>query len=216
MADIHYGYNSSCVDLIINLSNSDFPVKTPQAIQRDLADSLHHVHFDYFGKEGSSDAFHQGPDPDPHPKDHHMFYLPECWSRPVSIRRMDMHPHHIRRRHPDLESWQMVVSSQFWVLSREALQYLVTDQHVQYLWHYLQHTPVTDESFVSTAVYNDPALNSTVRQGAFKYIGKRKTGRLVHEDDEEELASCKYLFARKFLTGPDALKLTHSSRVQCA
>ena len=215
MADIYYDYEDGCVDLIVNLSNSDFLVKTAQAIRKDLADGIHHVHFDYFGREGSSDTFHHGADPDPHPKDHHMFYLPECWSRPVSIRRADMQPQHTHRRHPALDSWQVVVSSQFWILSRAALQYLVTDQHVQYLWHYLQHTPVTDESFVSTAIYNDPVLNATVREGAFKYIGKRQKGRLIHEDDVAALTSCKYLFARKFMSGPDALRLTDASRTQC-
>ena len=213
MAHIHY--EGVCVDLVINLSNSDFPVKSAQAIQKHLADSIHHVHFDYFGREGSSDAFHQGPDPTQHPKDPHMFYLPECWTRPVSIRRTDIQPHHRPRRHPDLEAWQIVESSQFWVLSREAVQYLVTDLHVQYLWHYLQHTPVTDESFVSTAIYNNPVLNATVREGAFKYIGHRQMGRLVHDDDQEALQSCKYLFARKFLSGPEALRLTNASRALC-
>ncbi|DBA86694.1 TPA: Xylosyltransferase 2 [Trebouxia sp. C0004] len=220
MADIYYGdiHNDDdgrCVDLIINLSNSDFPVKTAQAIEKGLADSVHHVHFDFFGKEGSSDTFNLGPDPTQNPKDHHMFYLPECWSRPVSIRRKDVHPHHRTRRHPDLESWQIVESSQFWVLSREALHYLMTNKHVQYLWHYLQHTPVTDESFVSTAIYNNAALNATVREGTFKYIGKRDLGRLVHEADQEALASCKYLFARKFMSGPEALRLTNASKILC-
>lgn len=220
MADIYYGDirngdDGRCVDLIINLSNSDFPVKTAQAIEKGLADSIHHVHFDFFGREGSNDTFNHGPDPTQNPKDHHMFYLPECWSRPVSIRRKDLHPHHRTRRHSDLESWQVVESSQFWVLSREALHYLMTDKHVQYLWHYLQHTPVTDESFVSTAIYNNADLNATVREGAFKYIGKRELGRLIHEADQEALLSCKYLFARKFMSGPEALRLTSASKTTC-
>lgn len=216
MADIHYGYQDNCVDLVINLSNSDFPLKTARAVQSNLADSLGHIHFDYFDKGGSNDTFHQGPDPVPRPRDQHMFYLPDCWLQPVSIRRSDMHPDHTQRRHQALESWQIVISSQFWVLSREAVSFLVTSKHVQYLWHYLKHTPVTDESFVSTAIYNNPVLNATVREGAFKYIGRLGIGRLVDESDMAALTSCKFLFARKFMSGKTALTLTNISRSLCS
>lgn len=216
MADIHYGYEDSCVDLVINLSNSDFPLKTAQAIQRDLHDSPGHVHFDFFDKTGANNTFHQGPDPNPSFRDHHMFYLPDCWSQPVSIRRTDMHPDHIHRRHQALEAWQIVISSQFWVLSREAIAFLVTNQQVQYLWHYLKHTPVTDESFVSTAIYNDHKLNSTVWEGAFKYIGQLGGGRLIGQSDQAALNSCKFLFARKFMSGKAALTMTNASRSLCS
>lgn len=216
MADIHYGYQDSCIDLVINLSNSDFLLKTAQAVQNNLIDSLGHVHFDYFDKMGSNDTFHLGPDPMPRPRDQHMFYLPDCWSQPVSIRRSDMHPDHVQRRHQALKSWQIVISSQFWVLSREAVSFLVNDQRVQFLWHYLKHTPVTDESFVSTAIYNDPVLNSTVREGAFKYVGRLGAGRLVGESDMAALTSCKFLFARKFMSGKVALTLTNTSRSLCS
>ena len=216
MADIHYGYQDSCIDLIINLSNSDYPLKTAQAVQTNLVDSIGHVHFDYFNNTGSNDTFHLGPDPMPSPRDQHMFYLPDCWSQPVSIRRSDMHPDHIQRRHQAVKAWQIVISSQFWVLSREAVSFLVTNQHVQFLWHYLKHTPVTDESFVSTAIYNDPVLNATVHEGSFKYIGKLGAGRLVHESDMAALTSCKFLFARKFMSGKMALTLTNASRSLCS
>lgn len=144
-----------------------------------------------------------------------MFYLPECWTRPVSIQRQDLLPQHSMRRHHQLEHWQIVVSSQFWILSKAAVEYLVTDLHVAYLWHYLQHTAVTDESFVSTAIFNHPQLNATIREGVFKYIGKRNKGRLIDESDVEKLETCKYLFARKFMSGQDALRLTNTSRVLC-
>ena len=216
MADLHHDYEDSCIDLVINLSNADFPLKTAQAIQRSLADSLEHVQFDYFDKAGSNDTFHKGPDPNPDSKDNHMFYLPECWSLPVKIRRSDMHPDYKHRRHESLASWQIVISSQFWVLSWEAMKYLVTDEHVQYLWHYLKHTPVTDESFVSTAIFNNARLNATVREGAFKYIGKISSGRLIGESDAAALTSCKYLFARKFMSGQDALSGTNTSRSLCS
>lgn len=68
LSDVYYKLNSSCIDLVVNLSNSDFPVKDAKAIQRQLAGSMGHVHFDYFPKEGSSDTFHKGPDPDINPK----------------------------------------------------------------------------------------------------------------------------------------------------
>lgn len=68
LADVYYRLNSSCIDVVINLSNSDFPVKDALAIQRQLAGSVGHVHFDYFPKEGSDDTFHMGPDPDTNPK----------------------------------------------------------------------------------------------------------------------------------------------------
>ena len=216
MADIYYGYEDSCIDLVINLSNSDSLLKTPQAVQRDLADSLGHIHFDFFNKTGSNDTFHLGPDPNLDSRDPHMFYLTDCWSQPVSIRRSDMNPDHTQRRHQALESWKIVISSQFWVLSREAVTFLVTNQHVQYLWHYLKHTPVTDESFVSTAIYNDPVLNATVREGAFKYIGRLGAGRLVDESDMAALTSCKFLFARKFMSGKSALTMTNASRSLCS
>ena len=145
-----------------------------------------------------------------------MFYLPDCWKRPVSIRRSDLHPHHAHRRHSQLDSWQIVTSSQFWILSRAAVQYLVTDLRVAYLWHYLQHTAVTDESFVSTAIYNHPQLNATIRQNAFKFIGKRQQGRIVSDRDESQLMTCQYLFARKFMSGTEALRLTNASRILCA
>lgn len=145
-----------------------------------------------------------------------MFYLPECWMRPVSIPRKDLHPNHAMRRHRQLDNWQIVISSQFWVLSKAAVDYLVTDLNVAYLWHYLQHTAVTDESFVSTAIFNHPQLNATIREGAFKYIGKRREGRLVSDRDVKELMTCKYSFARKFMSGSEALRLTNSSRIHCA
>lgn len=68
LADVHYKLNSSCIDLVINLSNSDFPVKDAASVRRQLAGSVDHVHFDYFSKEGSDDTFHTGPDPDISPK----------------------------------------------------------------------------------------------------------------------------------------------------
>ena len=215
LADIYHGYEADCADFVINLSSADFPVKTAKAIQMHLKNSTQHSFFDFFGKEGSSDSFHDGPDPDTNPKGNHMFVVPECWERPVSIRRTDMQHHHIQRRHLDLESWQMVISSQFWVLNRAATQHLVTSQHVQYLWHFLQHTPVTDESLIATAIHNDPALRASVRQGAFRYIGKRQAGRLVSDGDLLSLLSCKYLFARKFMSAAEALRLTNASRTQC-
>ena len=144
-----------------------------------------------------------------------MFYLPECWKRPISIQRKELHAHHASRRHPELASWQIVVSSQFWILSRAAVEYLVTDLRVAFLWHYLQHTAVTDESFVSTAIFNHPQLNATIREGAFKYIGKRQEGRLISDRDQKELMTCKYLFARKFMSGSEALRLTNESRLHC-
>ena len=216
MADMHFGYKDSCIDLVINLSNSDFPLKSAEAIQKALASSIDHVHFDFFPKQGSNDTFHQGPDPVADPKDPHMFYLPDCWVHPVKARLSDMHPDYMHRRHQALESWQFVVSSQFWVLSREAVKYLVTSQHVQFLWHYLKHTPVTDESFVSTAIYNDRRLRETIREGAFKYIGKIASGRVIGESDLSALNSCKFLFARKFVTGKDALVMTNTSRSLCS
>ena len=149
-------------------------------------------------------------------QDADMFYLPECYSRPVSIRRRDLHPHHVHRRHDLLANWQIVISSQFWILSRAAVEYLVTDQRVTYLWHYMQHTAVTDESFVSTAIYNHPQLTGTIREGAYKYIGTRAKGRLISDADVGNLETCKYLFARKFMSGPEALRLTNGSRAQCA
>ena len=68
LADVHYKRNGSCIDLIINLSNSDFPVKGAEAIQKQLAGTVGQAHFDFFPKEGSSDKFHKGPDPDINPK----------------------------------------------------------------------------------------------------------------------------------------------------
>ena len=74
---------------------------------------------------------------------------------------------------------------------------------------------MTDESFIPTAVHNDPALRASVRQGAFRFIGKRQSGRLVNEDDQSSLQSCRYLFARKFMSGTDALRITNASRTLC-
>ena len=68
LADVYYKLSGSCIDLVINLSNSDFPVKGAEAMQKQLAGSIGKVHFDYFPKEGSSDTFHKGPDPDINPK----------------------------------------------------------------------------------------------------------------------------------------------------
>lgn len=68
LADVYYTLNNSCVDLVINLSNSDFPVQDAEAIMKQLVGSIGHVHFDYFSKEGSDDTFHMGPDPSIDPK----------------------------------------------------------------------------------------------------------------------------------------------------
>ena len=62
---------------------------------------------------------------------------------------------------------------------------------------------------------NSPRLNSTVRPGALRFIGKRANHRTVADSDLPALAQCEHLFARKFASGPEALRLSEPSRVAC-
>ena len=134
------------------------------------------------------------------------------------------------------------------MLPRAAVHYLVTDPAVMYLWHYLKHTHIPDESFWTTAMVrpagreprrcwqpasasrptcagltrtwpaqlNSPGLNGTVRPGAFRYIGKRSNHRVVEDGDLPTLAQCQHLFARKFSSADEALRLTNASRAACS
>lgn len=161
--------------------------------------------------------FHDRPEFSPQPKHHDYLHIPECWSRPVSVRSSDIHPmhSHTNRRHVAIDSWQIVLGSQYWILNQAAVRYLVTDQRVLYLWHMMKHTVSPEESFFQTALHNNPDLNATIREGALRYTGPRQHGRLVDHTDQDALLTCQYTFARKFESADIALKVTAASRAAC-
>lgn len=212
-------YEQHCVDTVVLLTNSDFVVKSLAAVKADLANNVPYNLFDYFGDSGAADdsMFHHGPVFKPQPKHHDYFYVPECWSRPVSVKSGDIHPmhSHTERRHAAIADWQIVLGSQYWILNQAAVSYLVTDQRVLYLWHMLKHTASPEESFFQTALHNHPSLNATVREGALRYIGSRQHERVIDHSDEHELLTCKYAFARKFEDADVALAVTAASRAVC-
>ena len=211
LADVYYNYERQCVDTVVLLSNSDFVLTSPVARQRDLHNHMQNVRFDYLP------TYRKGPTFTPRPKHNAMFVLPECHNLPVAASIQDVHPRHSResRRHSTIADWKFVLGSQYWILSKAAVEYLVEDMHVLFLWHFMKHTNTPDESFFQTAIHNHGTLNSTIREGASRYIGARKAGRIIKEHDKQELMSCKYSFARKFESSLDALRITQDSRTTC-
>ena len=61
-----------------------------------------------------------------------------------------------------LRSHSLMQGSQWWVLPRAAVVYLVTDPSVKLLWHYIKHTHIPDESFWHTALVS--SMMFTCRQ----------------------------------------------------
>ena len=58
-------------------------------------------------------------------------------------------------------------------------------------------------------------LNTSIRPGALRYIGRRANRRVVGDTDSDTLAACQHLFARKFTSGAEALRLTEGPRSFC-
>ena len=181
LADVYYTYEQRCVDTVALLSNSDAAVKSLEAIKGDLADHAQHNLLDYLSKHGADDP--NAPVFSSQPRDYGHFYLSDCWLQPVSVQSGDIHPrhNHTNCRHAALADWQIVSGSRYWVLNQAAVQYLVTDQRVLYLWHLLKHTPNSEETFFHTAVHNHPGLSSTIWEGALRYVGP---GQHAHTSDQ--------------------------------
>ena len=70
-------------------------------------------------------------------------------------------------------------------------------------------------SFVGWLQVNAPHLNATIKPGALRYIGRRGNHRVVEDSDSPALASCQHLFARKFSSAEEALRLTQGPRSAC-
>jgi len=182
-------------DFFINLSESDYPIKTSKEIREFLSKHLDHSFLGFRSAPNKVQDL---------AKRTTRLYI-ECDNGVFTTSKMSFKNNHPKvNKRPLPNGLKVYRGDQWFILHRRLVEYMAISDRIFDLYEYFTSTYIPDESFIHSIALNSPYFRNVIPD-TMRYIHMPKNE--LEMSDISEMKKSKALFARKFVDENVLLKI---------